>query len=51
MSTERDGNVYPMLTLQMGIAFHQAMLDACREFEQKVLGVRHPAGRHPFTRD
>jgi PadR family transcriptional regulator, regulatory protein AphA len=51
MSTERDGNVYPMLTVQMGIAFHQAMLDACREFEQKVLGVRHPAGRHPFTRD
>ena len=25
-----------MLTLRMGIAFHQAMLEVCSEFEQKI---------------
>lgn len=32
---EQDGNVYPMLTLRIGIAFHQAMVNACREFEAR----------------
>jgi PadR family transcriptional regulator, regulatory protein AphA len=48
-STEQDGNVYPMLTLRMGIAFHQAMLDACGEFEQKIFGIRRRAGRKRIT--
>jgi PadR family transcriptional regulator, regulatory protein AphA len=43
-STEQEGNVYPMLTLRMGVAFHQAMLDVCKEFEQKIFGIRHHAG-------
>ena len=50
-STEEVGNVYPMLTLRMGIAFHQAMLDACREFEQKIFGIRRRAGRQRITAD
>jgi PadR family transcriptional regulator, regulatory protein AphA len=33
---EQEGNAYPLLTLQMGIAFHQAMIDVCAEFEYKV---------------
>jgi PadR family transcriptional regulator AphA len=33
---ERQGNVCPLLTLRMGIAFHQAMIDVCEEFEQKL---------------
>jgi DNA-binding PadR family transcriptional regulator len=45
LSSERDGNVYPMLTLRMGIAFHQAMLNVCGEFEQKFFAVRRRAAR------
>jgi PadR family transcriptional regulator AphA len=29
----QEGNVHPLLTLRMGIAVHQAMVDTCREFE------------------
>jgi DNA-binding PadR family transcriptional regulator len=33
-----DGsNRYPFLTVKLGIAFHQAMIDACNEFERDVL--------------
>lgn len=32
---EEEGNAHPLLTLRMGIAFHQAMIDVCEEFEQK----------------
>jgi PadR family transcriptional regulator, regulatory protein AphA len=45
LSTQRDGNVYPLLTLRMGIAFHQAMMEVCSEFEQEFLEVRQRAGR------
>jgi len=31
---EEEGNVYPLLTLRMGIAHHQAMIDVCQDFEQ-----------------
>jgi DNA-binding PadR family transcriptional regulator len=27
-----SGNVYPLLTLRMGIAYHQAMIDVCDDF-------------------
>ena len=27
-----EGNVYPLLTLQMGIGFHQAIIDVCERF-------------------
>lgn len=32
----REGNVHPLLTLRMGIAFHQAMVDVSEEFEQRL---------------
>jgi PadR family transcriptional regulator, regulatory protein AphA len=33
-----DGSRFPNLTLQMGIAFHQAMVDVCADFEQTLRG-------------
>jgi DNA-binding PadR family transcriptional regulator len=33
---EQEGNAYPLLTLQMGIAYHQAMIDVCADFEHKA---------------
>jgi PadR family transcriptional regulator, regulatory protein AphA len=32
---DRQGNPSPLLTLRMGVAFHQAMIDVCAEFEPK----------------
>jgi DNA-binding PadR family transcriptional regulator len=32
LKAERGGNAHPMLTLRMGIAFHQAILDVCGQF-------------------
>jgi DNA-binding PadR family transcriptional regulator len=34
LAGEEDGNHYPLLTLRMGIAVHEAMIDACEEFER-----------------
>jgi len=31
-----EGKRYPLLTLEMGIAFHQAMIDVCTEFERNA---------------
>jgi PadR family transcriptional regulator AphA len=33
---ERDGNAYPLVTLRMGVEFHRAMIDVCREFEPQL---------------
>jgi DNA-binding PadR family transcriptional regulator len=33
---EEEGNVFPGLTLEMGIAFHEAMVDACDAFERRI---------------
>ena len=34
-TAERNaGNVYPLLTLRMGIAYHRAMIEVCDEFSQ-----------------
>jgi len=33
---ERAGERHPMLTLRMGIVFHQAMIDACDAFETEL---------------
>jgi PadR family transcriptional regulator AphA len=41
-AAENQGNAHPLLTLQMGIAFHRAMVDVCREFEPKL----RPHRRH-----
>jgi DNA-binding PadR family transcriptional regulator len=32
------GDIYPFLTLRMGIAFHKAMIDVCDEFEREAAG-------------
>jgi DNA-binding PadR family transcriptional regulator len=34
-AAERQGNVYPPLTLELGIAFHQAIVDVCERFERR----------------
>jgi PadR family transcriptional regulator, regulatory protein AphA len=33
---ENEGSAHPLLTLRMGIAFHQAMIDVCEDFEPKL---------------
>ena len=44
LTSEQAGNIYPMLTLRMGIAFHQAALDVCTKFEQKFFANSAPSG-------
>jgi PadR family transcriptional regulator AphA len=36
-STADQGNALPGLTLRIGIAFHQAMIDVCNEFEPQAM--------------
>ncbi|HEY3844355.1 MAG TPA: PadR family transcriptional regulator [Acidimicrobiales bacterium] len=38
--SEREGNALPGLTLRMGIAFHQALIDVCHEFERQSVDLR-----------
>lgn len=40
----RRGKIYPLLTLELGIAFHQAMVDVCTRFEGQTcaLAQSHP---------
>ncbi len=33
---EQEHNAFPLLTLQMGIAFHQALIDTCAAFQGKL---------------
>jgi DNA-binding PadR family transcriptional regulator len=35
-TADAEGTRYPGLTLQMGIAFHQAMVDVCKQFERRL---------------
>jgi PadR family transcriptional regulator, regulatory protein AphA len=44
LAAEIEGNAHPLLTLQMGIAFHRAMIDVCREFEPKLRPHRRRRG-------
>jgi len=44
LAAELEGNAHPLLTLQMGIAFHRAMIDVCREFEPKLRPHRRRRG-------
>ena len=37
------------IAAEEGIAFHQAILDACREFERKIPAGPHRAGRCRLT--
>lgn len=34
-AAERQGKVYPPLTLELGIAFQQAIIDVCERFERR----------------
>src|SRR5215472_5179582 len=35
IAAEGEGNLYPLVTLRMGVGFHQAMIDVCQDFERK----------------
>ncbi|MCW3020598.1 MAG: transcriptional regulator PadR family protein [Solirubrobacterales bacterium] len=35
-ATADEGNEYPLLTLRMGIAFHQAIVEVCTDFERRA---------------
>jgi DNA-binding PadR family transcriptional regulator len=35
-AAQENGNVYPMLTLRMGLAYHQAMVDVCQDFARRL---------------
>ncbi len=34
-AAERQGNLYPSLTLELGIAFHQSIVDVCERFAHR----------------
>ncbi len=34
-AAEERGYLHPLLTLELGIAFHQAMIDVCADFERR----------------
>jgi PadR family transcriptional regulator AphA len=34
-AAEDEGNVYPHLTLDLGLAYHNAIIDVCAEFERR----------------
>ncbi len=46
---EQEGNAYPLVTLRLGIEFHKAMIDVCREFEPQLAALEpgQPATRAP----
>jgi PadR family transcriptional regulator AphA len=35
-ASREKGDVYPLLTLDLGIGFHQAIIDVCRDFEHRL---------------
>jgi len=35
-AAQREGTVYPPLTLELGIAYHQAIVDVCECFERRA---------------
>jgi DNA-binding PadR family transcriptional regulator len=37
---EQQGNAYPLVTLRMGVEFHKAMIEVCREFEPQLAALR-----------
>ena len=42
LEAQRNGNLYPMLTLRMGLAFHRAMITVCDDF---AVGATKPQDR------
>ena len=49
-SVARQGNVHPLLTLRIGIAFHQAIIDVCSDFEENSVRGRRPRDAERTTR-
>ena len=43
-AAEAEGNHYPGLTLQLGIAYHQAIIDVCADFERRSAASRGGLG-------
>ena len=41
-AAEADGNLFPGLTLQLGIAYHQAIDDVCADFERRFAASGTP---------
>jgi hypothetical protein len=41
-AAEADGNLYPGLTLRLGIAYHQAIDDVCADFERRFAASGAP---------
>lgn len=41
-AAEQEGNLYPLVTLRMGIAYHQAMIDVCQDFERELRAAPTP---------
>jgi hypothetical protein len=39
-AAEDEGNVYPHLTLDLGLAYHHAIIDVCAEFERRWVDER-----------
>src|SRR5215470_15742809 len=39
-AAEAQGNLYPGLTLRLGIAYHQAIIDVCADFERRSAASR-----------
>lgn len=46
----QEGNPYPLLTLQMGMAFHQAIVEACSDFGKNSVGGPRPRNAQPIIR-
>jgi PadR family transcriptional regulator, regulatory protein AphA len=36
VAAERQGDLFPLLTLRMGIAVHEAMIEVCERYERKL---------------
>jgi DNA-binding PadR family transcriptional regulator len=46
-ATAAEGSVHPLLTLELGIAFHEAMIDVCKRFRSAADEFATPARFSP----
>jgi PadR family transcriptional regulator, regulatory protein AphA len=49
-AAEEDGNIYPLLTLRLGLAYHWAMVDVCQDFARKLRASRPDTARRSTAR-
>ena len=50
-SVAQQGDLHPLLTLRMGIAFHQAIIDVCSEFETSSFSARTLRDTDPMSEE